>query len=299
MIRSRLAPTPSGYLHTGNAVNFAITAALTRALGGELRLRIDDLDAERARPEYTADIFATLAWLGIRWDSGPGTIGEASVFSQQKRIERYIRLIARLIASGQVFACTCSRSLVQQRTGGIAYDGFCRAAQHPLTGGAVLRFALPAAPVVVNDALRGSLSVDVAMLGGDPVIRRRDGLPAYHIASLADDLDDRINLIVRGEDLLASTATQLAIAEALGDTGLAFRKTQFLHHGLLTGENGIKLSKSQGDSPLSELRQRGETAAFVFREAAALLRVQGAENLGQLKESVKELAAPFGAVRDF
>ena len=289
MIRSRLAPTPSGYLHAGNAVNFAITAALTRALGGELRLRIDDLDAERVRPECTTDIFETLAWLGVSWKEGPQTAGGAGAFSQQKRVERYIRLTQQLIATGQVYACTCTRSEVQQRTGGLVYDRFCRRAQHALNGDAVLRFALPDAPVVVTDILRGKFSVDLQNQSGDPVIRRRDGLTAYHVASLADDLDYEINLIVRGEDLLASTATQLALAQALGDTGKSFRETKFLHHALITGAGGTKLSKSQGDSPLRELRQRGETAAFVFREAAALLRVNPADTLGALTDAVKEI----------
>lgn len=290
MIRSRLAPTPSGYLHAGNAVNFAVTAALTRALGGELRLRIDDLDAERVRPEYTVDIFETLDWLGIAWDKGPGTIGEAGEFSQQKRVELYIRLTDQLIATGQVYACTCTRSELQQRTGSLVYDGFCRHAQHPISGETVLRFALPDVRVVVQDVLRGELSIDLNEKSGDPVIRRRGGLPAYHVASLADDLDHEINLIVRGEDLLASTATQDVLAQALGKTGQAFRDVKFLHHGLLTGEGGVKLSKSQGDSPLRELRQRGETAAFVYREAAALLRVQAADNLAALTDAVREIA---------
>lgn len=290
MIRSRLAPTPSGYLHAGNAVNFVITAALTRALGGELRLRIDDLDAERVRPEYTVDIFETLDWLGIAWDKGPRTIGEAGEFSQQKRVELYIRLIEQLIATGQVYACTCTRSELQLRTGSFVYDGFCRHARHPLASNAVLRFALTNQPALIRDTLRGELSIDLGAESGDPVIRRRDGLPAYHVASLADDLDHEINLIVRGEDLLASTATQVVLAHALGKTGQAFRDVKFLHHGLLTGEGGVKLSKSQGDSPLRELRQRGETAAFVYREAAALLRVQAADNLVALTGAVKEIA---------
>ena len=290
MIRSRLAPTPSGYLHAGNAVNFAITAALTRARGGDLQLRIDDLDAERYRPEYRADIFETLVWLGIHWDSGPRTIGEASAFSQQKRIQRYIQIITQLITSDQVYACTCTRSEVQQRTGSLVYDGHCRTAGHPVTDGAVLRFALPAAAVVVADVLRGELIIDLAAQSGDPVIRRRDGLPAYHIASLADDLGFEINLIVRGEDLLLSTATQLALAQALGESARAFREAQFLHHGLLLGEGGTKLSKSQGDSPLSELRRRGIGPAFVFNQAAVLLGLQPSNNLPELTGALRELA---------
>ncbi len=291
MIRSRIAPTPSGYLHAGNAVNFAITAALTRSLGGELRLRIDDLDAERARPEYTADIFETLGWLGIACDTGPQTMDEAVSHSQQKRTQLYIHPIEQLLAAGRVYGCTCTRSDVQQRTGSFIYDGHCRSARHPVTDGLVLRFALPAAPVVVADVLRGELMIDLAAETGDPVIRRRDGLPAYHIASLTDDLEFGINLVVRGEDLLASTATQLALAQALGEPGQAYSTVRFLHHGLLAAEGGAKLSKSQGDSPLREMRQRGVESAFVYRHAAALLGLPAAANFSELTEAMRVIAS--------
>lgn len=293
LIRSRLAPTPSGFLHTGNAVNFAITAALTHTGRGSLVLRIDDLDAERVRAEYVQDIFEILEWLEIPSDSGPRNQGEVSAFSQKSRVPEYIRLIERLKETGHVYACTCSRREIEDRTGTLVYDGHCRSARHPLANDRVLRFALPDSPVVVHDVLRGALSVNLSSLAGDPVIRRRDGLPAYHIASLADDVDQRINLIVRGEDLLPSTATQLVLARALGEQGVAFGFANFLHHGLLVAEDGRKLSKSQGDSPLRTKRLAGVSPAIVYQAAAQLMGVPRARNLSELAERLGAVAAQF------
>lgn len=260
-VRSRLAPTPSGFLHAGNAVNFVITAALTRGLGGDLRLRIDDLDTERVRPEYIEDIFATLAWLGIVPDCGPKNAAEADEFSQERRISRYDEMIRMLVATGRVYGCTCSRGEIQQRTGGLSYDGYCREANNPLNPG-TLRFRLDSGT-------------------GDPVIRRRDGLPAYHIASLADDIDYGINLIVRGEDLRSSTEIQLAIAQALGVVALGFSNARFFHHPLLKRDDGEKFSKSQADSPLGEWRELAKPSVII----------QAAETL--LGETLNQFTARF------
>ncbi|MFO1526810.1 MAG: glutamate--tRNA ligase family protein [Turneriella sp.] len=293
MIRSRLAPTPSGYLHAGNAINFAITAALTRAAHGSLGLRIDDLDAQRVRPEYIADILDTLGWLGIAYDTGPKNTSEAARLSQGHRVERYIRLVDTFIEKGNVYACTCSRREVEERTGSLIYDGHCRNAGHAITAETILRFALPERTIEVHDILRGTLRIDLLAAAGDPVIRRRDGLPAYHIASLADDLDQQVNLIVRGEDLLFSTATQLVLADALGRTGRAFTAAHFLHHALATAEDGRKLSKSQGDSPLRAKRLAGESTRDLYRQAAALLQIPAAENLAELSEAVLPVVMPL------
>lgn len=179
------------------------------------------------RPEYLADIFATLNWLGIEWHEGPKTLAEVQAFSQRERITRYNKLIDKLIATGRVYACTCTRSEILARTGATEYDGHCRSRGHALIKTPVLRF-------VSGDKLSD----------GDFIIRRRDLLPAYHIASLADDLDFGVNLIIRGEDLLTSTAAQRELAEALGQEGQGFLAAEIWHHALITDPNGNKFSKS-------------------------------------------------------
>lgn len=291
MVRARLAPTPSGYLHAGNAVNFAITAALCKAASGELRLRIDDLDADRARTEYVEDIFGELDWLGIAYGQGPKSLGEVADFGQRKKIPRYEEIIAQLVETGSTYLCTCSRAEILGRTGGLVYDGYCRTAGHEQNQPGALRLRISDEPILVEDVLRGQLQVDLSSASGDFMIRRRDGLPAYHVASLADDLDQGINLIVRGEDLLASTASQVLLARTLGHAAQDFLHCRFLHHGLVVKPDGSKLSKSQADSPLRELRRSGATPESVYLEAGRILRVAAAPDLAALTEALSSLAS--------
>jgi glutamyl/glutaminyl-tRNA synthetase len=254
-VRSRLAPTPSGYLHAGNAANFLLTEALVRRAEGQLHLRIDDLDRDRVRPVYVENIFTTLRWLGIQWTSGPVDAADfAAHHSQHLRLERYQALLAALVARpGLVYACTCSRAQVAAEAGQSGlYTGTCRHKLLPFnTSGAVWRVQVPPeATVTITDGILGSQTLDVATLVGDFVIRKKDQLPAYQTASLADDVADGTTLIVRGEDLLPSTVAQLWLAQQAGAPwATAFGAVQFYHHPLLMQADGQKLSKSQ-QSPL-------------------------------------------------
>ncbi|MBS1686556.1 MAG: tRNA glutamyl-Q synthetase [Bacteroidetes bacterium] len=249
MIRSRIAPTPSGYLHIGNALNFVLTYAMVRRAGGSLRLRIDDMDAPRARPEYVEDIFRTLDWMGIEWDEGPHSPEEHyRAFSQSLRAQRYHQLIQQLHSTGLTYACTCSRRDLDQ----------CRCRSFTLrldTPGAAIRITTPDTPVIVHDRKMGEQHISLQEHMHDFVIRRRDGIAAYQVASLADDLDYGIDLIVRGEDLLPSTAAQLYLASLIGAD--KFVGMGFYHHPLLTDTAGHKLSKSGGSQSLKSMRERG------------------------------------------
>ncbi len=264
-LRTRLAPTPSGPLHPGNGASFVLTWKLARQAGGKVLLRIDDLDAERMRPEYVDDIFRTLEWLGIDWDEGPsGPDDLIATWSQRHRIERYQALVDRLRAAGVVYACTCSRSTMAACT--------CKAAG----------LAFGAEGVTWRVDLQQALPVEVHQWPGgdarfapgdrmpvDPVIRQRNGRPAYQVASLADDLDRDIDFIVRGVDLLPSTLCQLHLARVLG--AQAFMSAHFVHHGLLLGSDGEKLSKSRGAGSLRAMREAGADPAVVHDLADALL----------------------------
>jgi glutamyl/glutaminyl-tRNA synthetase len=261
MLRSRLAPTPSGFLHTGNGINFVLAWLLVRRSNGILRLRIDDLDAPRIDSEYIEDIFRTLEWLGLDWDEGPQTPDEHQrLFSQQLRIGRYNELIEALKSTGQVFACTCSRKEIQERSSDGQYPGTCLTKKLPLDlTNASLRLITPRpCSIRITDMQAGNTSIDIYDMARHPVIRRRDGIPAYHIASLADDTDHDISLIVRGSDLLSSTAAQLHIAGLLNMK--SFKQTTFYHHPLITGDDGQKLSKSAGSTSLKAWRERGAKA---------------------------------------
>jgi glutamyl-tRNA synthetase len=263
-VQSRIAPTPSGYLHIGNAFNFLLTEHLTRQQGGLLRLRIDDLDAPRFRAEYLDDIYETLDWLGIAIDAGPRTAAEhLEHFSQQLRIPQYESLLEQLIATGRVFACSCSRKDVTGKSTDGQYPGTCRNKGLPLDMPAVaLRYRTDEEDCVSwDDGILGTQQVNLHKNIRDFVVRRKDGLPAYHVVSLWDDEAYGINMVVRGEDLLYSTAAQLWLAKVMAMG--TFSSSRFYHHPLLVDAGGGKLSKSTGSSPLKEMRAEGLSAADV------------------------------------
>lgn len=218
-------------------------------------MRIDDLDADRARTAYVEDIFGTLAWLNIIWDSGPRTPAELARWSQELRIPRYQQLLGTLRAKGALYACTCSRRTVDTCTCAeqdLALDGPDR----------VWRLRVPAAcPVTFRSWPADRITVDLKAAMPDPVLRQRNGRPAYQVASLADDVDQDITCIMRGKDLLASTACQVYLAGLLGLR--TFEAATFVHHPLVLDAHGQKLSKSHGAASLQATRARGEGPAVV------------------------------------
>ncbi|MDX2245611.1 MAG: glutamate--tRNA ligase family protein [Bacteroidia bacterium] len=270
-IVSRLAPTPSGFLHLGNGLNFVLTWVLTRRAGGKLWLRIDDLDAPRMREEYLEDIFRTLEWLGLDYDYGPsGPEDHRKNYSQQNRRDEYQAALEQIAAQGgNVFGCVCSRSQIQ--TSGGQYIGTCREAAIPLfQPETAWRLLTPPKTLIHwDDFFQGNKSVNLYERMRDFVIRRKDGIPAYQIVSVWEDIHNGINLIVRGEDLADSTAAQLFLARFFPEN--AFAHTRFYHHALLTDNEGRKLSKSAGSFSLKEMRSAGKGPSAVFREAAKIL----------------------------
>lgn len=258
---TRFAPTPSGYLHVGNAVNALLVSWLARQHDGTVALRIDDMDASRYRREYVEDVFATIDWLGITWHRGPTDPADFEArFSQARRTTTYREALERAIHAGlDAYACVCSRSDLRALPGGIPSGGCpggCRESGAELRPGtSALRVRVPLGTQVPV----GDLLVDLAAEMGDFVIWRRDDLPAYQLASVVEDDELGVTHIVRGEDLLASTAAQVFLAPYLGARRL--ESAAFLHHGLIRDAAGTKLSKSQlgHGSPLrrdDDLRER-------------------------------------------
>jgi len=286
-VRTRLAPTPSGYLHPGNGVSFVVTWALARAVGGSVLLRIDDLDRARFRIEFVEDIFRTLDWLGLDWDEGPQSPDDfVTQYSQTQRREIYEKALGQLAALGLVYACDCSRKQIRIQTADGHYPGFCRSRQINLAApSAAWRAKLPADCITRINAWRGgkSISVDLNTAMGDFVLRQKDGIPAYQIASLCDDIHWNINFIVRGEDLVDSTAAQLWLATQLSAT--SFQKVTFFHHPLITGQRGEKLSKSAGATALANWRATGLSPKSLFVQAAEWLGLSvKPETAHELKE---------------
>ena len=271
---TRLAPTPSGYLHSGNGLSFVLTWALAKARGGKVLLRIDDLDRQRYRPEYVEDIFRTIDWLGIDYDLGPlGPDEFEAKFSQRHRMTLYREYLDRLSQENLVYACTCSRKRVRQTSiNGFLYDGLCKAATYSLaTEAAAWRVRLPAkAEVKIWEwGQAKSMVLDLTTGMGDFVVRKKDQFPAYQLTSLVDDFHWNINFVVRGKDLLWSSAAQAWLAQRLRLEN--FQKALFWHHDLVLDEQGQKLSKSEGAAALKTWREEGRTPERIFRTAAKML----------------------------
>jgi glutamyl-tRNA synthetase len=270
-MKTRMAPTPSGYLHAGNGAAFVLAWRLARESGGKLLLRIDDLDAERIRPAFVEDVFATLQWLGVDWDEGPRSSGDLALWTQHRRLGNYHTLLQELRTANLVYACSCTRKEVAERGCAVEYDGLCRKRNLSLDAADVVwRLRLPEhGRMDMRMWPRGAVQ-RMALDLPDPVVRQRTVRPAYQIASLADDLYFGVDTVVRGMDLLHSSLLQLFMAEKLGYT--AFTQAVFLHHPLLVGPTGEKLSKSAGAASLKDRRESGRGPQEVLELADYLRR---------------------------
>ncbi len=237
---TRIAPTPSGFLHEGNRLNFKRTADLAEEVGAVVALRIDDADASRYRREYAEDIFTTLHEMGITWTRGPRDVDDfESAWSQRAKTEYYRAELTKALERGlPAYACACSRSQQSRpATGGCVGD--CRSRDLPLEPGATaLRVVVPPGTIVHAGDVVVRLDVDM----GDFVVWRRDDLPAYQLVSVVEDRDLGATHIVRGRDLVPSTAAQIHMSRWL-DAELVAQAT-YVHHGLVTDTSGAKLSKS-------------------------------------------------------
>jgi glutamyl/glutaminyl-tRNA synthetase len=241
-ITGRLAPTPSGRLHLGNVCAAAAAWLSVRQRGGRLLLRIEDVDAGRARSDVADAIRRDMAWLGLDWD--------AETAPQSAR--DYAPALTRL--APHTYRCACTRA-ASRDAGGACVAG-CR--ERGLAEGAV-RFALPPGVVTVVDRARGVTEVDLATLP-DPILRRRDGCHTYTLAVVADDIGDGVTEVARGADLADQSAVQAVLWRALGAEPPAW-----LHAPLILGADGKKLSKSHRSAAVGDLRDLGWTPDRIWR----------------------------------
>lgn len=263
--RGRLAPSPTGYLHRGHAATFLQADVRARAAGGALILRIEDLDRQRCRAEYAAAIPEDLRWIGLRWQEGPDVGGPFAPYVQSERPPVYLQAWHRLAALGAIYPCTCTRQDVARAAqaphdGEIEpiYPGRCRPTRAepvhtPGPGGVNWRFRAPTSETITfTDGQAGPQTFVAGRDFGDYVVWRRDGVPAYQLAVVVDDAAMEISEVVRGADLLPSTAQQLLLYRALGLTPPAF-----YHCPLITDTTGARLAKRTGAHSLRELRAAG------------------------------------------
>jgi glutamyl-tRNA synthetase len=267
--RGRLAPSPTGLLHRGHARTFWIAAQ--RAQNGTLILRNEDLDPHRSRAEYVDAMIEDLRWLGIRWAEGPDCGGPYGPYSQSERREHYLEAWRRLRDGGFLYPCTCSRKdLAQAATAPNdtddepIYPGRCRsrddATEFAEPAGVNWRFRVPDGEEISFDDLHlGRQSFRAGRDFGDFVIWRRDDVPAYQLAVTVDDKEMRITEVVRGADLLKSTARQLLIYRALGWTPPAF-----YHCDLVLDDSGMRLAKRHDARSVRHLRESGRTPEQVI-----------------------------------
>lgn len=256
--RGRLAPSPTGYLHVGHARTF--WKAQQRARDGTLVLRIEDLDAQRCRPEYAAALETDLRWCGLAWQEGP--------HRQSERLELYRAAWEQLKSTGAIYPCRCTRRDVQAALGAPhaeeaepIYPGTCRRSRVDPTD-ANWRFAVPEGAVVEwTDGSAGAQRVEAGRDFGDFLVWRRDGVPAYQLAVVVDDAVMRITEVVRGEDLLVSTAQQILLYHALG-----YEPPAFYHCPLVRGADGRRLAKREGAHSLRALRESGVDPATLRDE---------------------------------
>jgi glutamyl/glutaminyl-tRNA synthetase len=266
--KTRIAPTPSGYLHIGNVLSFALTAALARKTGAQVVLRIDDLDQDRVNAHYVQDIFDTLNFMNIPWDEGPRDADDYEKnWSQLQRMNLYRDALQQLADQREIFACRCTRSQLQAYD---SYPGTCRNKSIPLDAPDVAwRLYTDDRELNIKTLPEGTTTTRLPNAMKDFVVKKKDDHPAYQLASVIDDIHFGVELVVRGQDLYASTIAQHYLADVLGLH--AFKHITFHHHQLLMHDEHTKLSKSAGATSIKYLREQGKTAAEVYAEIGRIL----------------------------
>lgn len=258
---TRIAPTPSGFLHLGNAYSFLKTKALAEKHGAKILLRIDDLDRERYRSEYVQDIFDTLDFLEIKIDQGPKNLQEfENEWSQIHRLKSYEEAMEELRSNPRVFACDCSRKKIQQLDPSGYYLGQCLDRRIPLPlDKSEVAWRMDTSELDFIKYLEYPDQKKSSLIPQDSMfymLRKKDGMPAYQLTSLLDDLHFGVDLIVRGTDLLPSTLAQLDLTRNLELE--KFSQITFHHHSLIRGPKQEKLSKSDGATSIQYLRKEGK-----------------------------------------
>ncbi len=254
-VKTRFAPSPTGFLHIGGARTALFNWAYARRHGGNFVLRIEDTDRERSTLASEQEVLQGLEWLGLHWDEGP--------YRQSERREHYAAVVEELLRKDRAYRCTCTREELEERKQAViargqkwTYDGRCRNAAHGVNAGPhTVRLRVPEdAALTWEDGVFGP-SGQAASEIGDMIIRRSDGLPLYHLAVVVDDIDMGITHVIRGADHHSNTPFQLALYRALEAP-----PPRFVHVPLIVGAGGKKLSKRFDDVSVNSFRTQGDLA---------------------------------------
>jgi glutamyl-tRNA synthetase len=271
-MRGRFAPSPTGYIHLGNVWTAFLAWLQVRQQKGTLILRIEDIDEQRSKPEYTQALLEDLAWLGLDWDEGPGKGGPYGPYIQQERYSLYEKALQELQAKHLLYPCYCSRARLQaigapHEGEHRLYDGHCygmpEEQRRQMDRKPSWRVHVPHVSVSFTDGSYGPFSDYLPRVCGDFVVRRADGLYAYQLAVAVDDGSMGITHVLRGRDLLSSTAQQIWLMEVLGYT-----PPSYTHVPMLIDASGNRLSKRQQGITVRSLRDRGVQADAILSALA-------------------------------
>lgn len=305
LTRGRYAPSPTGTLHLGNLRTALLAWLFARTNGGAFVLRIEDLDNPRIAPGASEQMLVDLRWLGLDWDEGPDVGGAYAPYTQSERQALYHQQLQRLSEAGLVYPCYCSRAEIALAASaphgeeGPRYPGTCRAlsearrrAYEAAGRRPALRFRVAdERSVTFTDLLAGPIGQNVQQAIGDFIVRRSDGIFAYQFAVVVDDGLMHINQVVRGVDLLSSTARQILLFDALG-----FTIPTFAHVPLWLDDTGQRFSKRVQSAGLEPLRASGATPEQVVGQLAAscgLVEADAAVSLAQLVERYRGRKLPI------
>jgi len=285
MIRTRFAPSPTGYLHIGGARTALYCWLYARRHGGQFVLRIEDTDRERSSDESVQAILDGMRWLDLPCDEGP--------YYQTQRFDRYREVVAQLLDSGHAYHCYCTREeLDEMREAQMArkekprYDGRCRARREPRDGiEPVVRFRNPdEGEVIIDDLCRGSISIANRELD-DLIIARSDGTPTYNLTVVVDDWDMGITHVIRGDDHINNTPRQINIFKALGAP-----LPRFAHLPMILGEDGKRLSKRHGAVSVMQYREDGYLPEALINYLVRLGWSHGDQEIFSREEMVEHFA---------
>ena len=267
IVRGRLAPSPTGALHIGNARTFLIAWLHARSLGGQVVMRMEDLDHPKNKKGASEGALEDLRWLGFDWDEGPDVGGPCAPYTQSKRKDLYRAALETLQQKGLVYPCACSRKDVEAGQSAphegetLLYPGTCRGRFHDFAGArAAMGGRTPAwrfrvekgRTIAFDDLFCGHYEQDVASYCGDFVLARDEFGAGYMLAVVVDDAAMGVTEVVRGDDLLSATPRQLLLYEALG-----LPPPSFLHVPLVRGPDGLRLAKRHGDTRIAAFREAG------------------------------------------
>ncbi|MCU0844038.1 MAG: glutamate--tRNA ligase [Spirochaetes bacterium] len=279
-MRLRFAPSPTGYLHIGNARTAVLNYLLARKYGATYVLRVEDTDMERSTRESEASILDDLRWLGIRWNEGPDAGGDFGPYRQSERFDIYKKYTDVLLAEKKAYHCYCSQDELEamrreasEAGRAFVYPGKCRrlgdterAALEAQGRKPTVRFLVPDdETVVINDHIKGRVVFESGNIGGDFIIVRSDGVPVYNYIVIIDDTLMKITHVVRGEDHLPNTPKQVLIARALG-----LPVPEYAHLSLVLGSDRSKLSKRHGITSVDVYRREGYLADALVNYLAML-----------------------------